>query len=440
MNAKYNVTGKDRKALVETKEFTAYDQALSAFGDVPDGTALRALPRLYGGAEVLARAKELCRNEAALEVLGYLETLWGVLEAAGLSDRVRFDLGLIQTIEYYTGIVFRGYGRGAESAVLSGGRYDRLIGCFGEDMPATGFALDVEAVTKCLDLPEHRRPETLVWYDLRALGQARTLVDSLPAGSAMLSCAATPIDAELEGKVDPGTYPVRIEILEESTGECLGGVTVSVTVLPGLLPKQKLIHTKWFHYDALAHYYRVPVFSERFWEITENFMLAAVAAGDAVMLGRTSQDAMAAVSLATQIQFVQNIVVTSVTAAGVILGAQYWGKKDLRTVGDIFWIMLRICGAISVLFALGCLFAPEALMLVFTNDPALIRIGAGYEAGQFLDGAVDDIRIYDEALDAEDIEALGDFERDMWACRTAGRWQESAAVYYVDGERGDDGT
>ena len=110
----------------------------------------------------------------------------------------------------------------------------------------------------------------------------------------------------------------------------------------------------------------------------QHFMLAAVAAGDAVMLGRTSQDAMAAVSLATQIQFVQNIVVTSVTAAGVILGAQYWGKKDLRTVGDIFWIMLRICGAISVLFALGCLFAPEALMLVFTNDPALIRIGAGY--------------------------------------------------------------
>ena len=133
-------------------------------------------------------------------MVGYLETLWGVLEAAGLSDRVRFDLGLIQTIEYYTGIVFRGYGRGAESAVLSGGRYDRLIGCFGEDMPATGFALDVEAVTKCLDLPEHRRPETLVWYDLRALGQARTLVDSLPAGSAMLSCAATPIDAELEAR------------------------------------------------------------------------------------------------------------------------------------------------------------------------------------------------------------------------------------------------
>ncbi len=110
----------------------------------------------------------------------------------------------------------------------------------------------------------------------------------------------------------------------------------------------------------------------------QHFMLAAVAAGDAVMLGRTSQNSMAAVSLATQIQFVQNIMVTSVTAAGVILGAQYWGKKDLRTVGDIFWIMLRICGAISILFALGCLFAPRALMLVFTNDPVLIETGIGY--------------------------------------------------------------
>ena len=68
-----------------------------------------------------------------------------------------------------------------------------------------------------------------------------------------------------------------------------------------------------------------------------------------------------------------------------------------------------------------------------------IRIGAGNEAGQFLDGAVDDIRIYGEELGAEDIEALGDFERDMWACRTAGNWQESPTVYYVDGKKGDDG-
>ena len=68
-----------------------------------------------------------------------------------------------------------------------------------------------------------------------------------------------------------------------------------------------------------------------------------------------------------------------------------------------------------------------------------IRIGAGYEAGQSLEGAVDDIHIYGEPLAAEDIEALGDFERDMWACRTAGRWKESRTVYYVDGENGNDG-
>lgn len=67
-----------------------------------------------------------------------------------------------------------------------------------------------------------------------------------------------------------------------------------------------------------------------------------------------------------------------------------------------------------------------------------IRIGAGNEAGCSLEGAIDDIRIYGSALSAEDIEALGDFERDMWVNRTAGSWQESTTVYYVDASAGDD--
>ena len=60
----------------------------------------------------------------------------------------------------------------------------------------------------------------------------------------------------------------------------------------------------------------------------QSLMLAAVAAGDAIMLGRVTQNSMAAVSLATQIQFVQNMILSAVTAGGAILGAQYWGKGD----------------------------------------------------------------------------------------------------------------
>ena len=64
----------------------------------------------------------------------------------------------------------------------------------------------------------------------------------------------------------------------------------------------------------------------------QSLMLALVAAGDALMLGRVAQNEMTAVSLATQIQFVQNMFLGAITAAGAILGAQYWGKGDRHTL------------------------------------------------------------------------------------------------------------
>lgn len=110
----------------------------------------------------------------------------------------------------------------------------------------------------------------------------------------------------------------------------------------------------------------------------QSFMLASVAAGDAVMLGRVEQNAMSAVSLATQIQFVQNMVLTTVTGAGTILGAQYWGKGDRRTVEDIFSLILRVNGVVSLLFFAACFFFPSALMRLYAGDAALIGIGASY--------------------------------------------------------------
>ena len=82
----------------------------------------------------------------------------------------------------------------------------------------------------------------------------------------------------------------------------------------------------------------------------QSLMLAAVAAGDALMLGRVAQDQMTAVSLATQIQFVQNMFIMAATAAGAILGAQYFGKGDRGTVQRLFHLMLRWSGLISLLF------------------------------------------------------------------------------------------
>ena len=110
----------------------------------------------------------------------------------------------------------------------------------------------------------------------------------------------------------------------------------------------------------------------------QSLMLALVAACDALMLGRVAQEQMTAVSLATQIQFVQNMFLSAATAAGAILGAQYWGKGDKKTLEDIFDLMLIFCGMVSILFFLACELCPGALMAVFAGDEQLIMIGSSY--------------------------------------------------------------
>lgn len=110
----------------------------------------------------------------------------------------------------------------------------------------------------------------------------------------------------------------------------------------------------------------------------QSLMLAAVAAADAFMLGGVEQNAMAAVSQATQIQFIQNMILSSVTAAAAILGAQYWGKGDTDSINHIFCMSLRANVLTSLAFFIGCMFFPRALMLIFTNEEALITIGIDY--------------------------------------------------------------
>ena len=112
--------------------------------------------------------------------------------------------------------------------------------------------------------------------------------------------------------------------------------------------------------------------------ILQQLMLALVAACDAMMLGRVAQEQMAAVSLASQVQFIQNMFLFSITTAGTILGAQYYGKGDLKTIGELFRLILRWSILLSLAFFVSCELCPEILMRVFAHDETLINIGSGY--------------------------------------------------------------
>lgn len=122
--------------------YSALNDLLDTIGDSKIADALRALPRLFGGKEVLQKARGFCDDAEALQALDYLQSILERLEAAGLADKVNLDLGLVHRGNYYTGIVLRGYIEGSGLTVLSGGRYDRLLAEFGKDLPAIGFGVE----------------------------------------------------------------------------------------------------------------------------------------------------------------------------------------------------------------------------------------------------------------------------------------------------------
>lgn len=135
------------RLLIEGKHFAALNDLLEPYKDKPAYAVLSRLSQLFGSTEVLDEAEALVGKR---EEVDYLRALYAALQEKGCGEFVRFDLGLVHQIDYYTGVVFRGYVEGAGAPVLSGGRYDNLVEKFGRPAPAIGFAVDADAVAACL--------------------------------------------------------------------------------------------------------------------------------------------------------------------------------------------------------------------------------------------------------------------------------------------------
>ncbi len=110
-----------------------------------------ALPRLFGGREVLERAGKVVRNERSRQALENLAQVLDVLDVYGVLDHVTVDLGELRGLDYHTGITFQGFLPGIGRAVCSGGRYNNLTGQYGFDAPATGFTFSLLHLLFALD-------------------------------------------------------------------------------------------------------------------------------------------------------------------------------------------------------------------------------------------------------------------------------------------------
>ena len=158
---------------IRRKNAPTLTQLLNALKlDATRQRALAQLPTLWGNADVFDRA--VCVNGDARAAVERLRVVVARLAQFGLADFVTLDLAENRGMAYYTGILFEGFVSGLGFAVASGGRYDNLIGHFGHNIPAVGFAIGVERVMMLQRARANVAPDVIAQaYDAR-VEEART--------------------------------------------------------------------------------------------------------------------------------------------------------------------------------------------------------------------------------------------------------------------------
>src|SRR3989338_1169656 len=138
----------DIREAIHRKDSGALKMALGKSG-LPDPKmrALESMPSWFGGREVFGLAESRVESDRSREGLGTLRRVYESLAVpeskCGLGERATVGLGVVQSLDYYTGAVFEAYARRIGQPIASGGRYDRLADAYGKAIAATGFALNV---------------------------------------------------------------------------------------------------------------------------------------------------------------------------------------------------------------------------------------------------------------------------------------------------------
>lgn len=110
----------------------------------------------------------------------------------------------------------------------------------------------------------------------------------------------------------------------------------------------------------------------------QNLINVGVTAIDVVMLGKVGETALSGSSLAGQIQFIMMLLFFGITSGATVLTAQYWGKKDTRTIEKILGMGLSVSLVVAAAFTIAALVIPETLMQIYSSDVEVITEGARY--------------------------------------------------------------
>lgn len=153
------------RLLIQNKNISALKEFLNDNKENIDkniSIVLERLPELFGGKEVINETIELLDNADNITSLKSISDVYEVMDKLGLSKYIAIDLGMVQHLNYYSGLIFRGYCMEVGDSILSGGRYDKLIENFGTGLPATGFAINVDIVLEALRVQDNIKRDKYV--------------------------------------------------------------------------------------------------------------------------------------------------------------------------------------------------------------------------------------------------------------------------------------
>ncbi|MDP2806440.1 MAG: ATP phosphoribosyltransferase regulatory subunit [Gallionellaceae bacterium] len=154
--------------------------------DAKTQAALLILPELYGGLEVLQRArKELPQSAELTTALDELEK--AALQLQPFAQHIGIDLAELRGYHYHSGMVFAAYHAGSHDAIALGGRYDDVGRSFGRARPATGFSMDLRQLHGLMNkisrpkgiLAPHKKDDALVAVVATLRGQGHVVVIDL---------------------------------------------------------------------------------------------------------------------------------------------------------------------------------------------------------------------------------------------------------------------
>ena len=168
------------------------------------------LPYLFGDVSVLDRADVEGLNDTSKHALDNLRQIYDLLTMYGFEQYISLDLGMLQSIDYYTGSIFKCYTHGVGFPIAAGGRYDNLMGMFGADKGAVGCAIGVNRIMQVLKTEPDEVPSTLIYVE-----------DGADAGAYELAANLRINGCLTEMYIESGSFKEAESYAEKTNNTCI---------------------------------------------------------------------------------------------------------------------------------------------------------------------------------------------------------------------------